>query len=98
MDPKDNIYRMLRCGWYNPVSDSWTCWEAKGFKWVPFVIYLDTGANKDAIVIDNVDRLLDLLRKHIVYCTPDVALRYSNIRCDKIVDKIPDNVLTLALP
>jgi hypothetical protein len=99
MDPKDNIYRMLRCGWYNPLSDAWTCWPVNGYKWVPMVIYITSSNTKDAIVINNndLDRLLDLLKKHIVYCTPDIPTRY-NITCDKIVDKAPDDVFVIALP
>jgi hypothetical protein len=103
MDPTDitnNILRMLQCSWYNPTY-GWTCWKDKEFRWVPKVIYLTVSTNKnaDAIVInDNIDKLLGLLTRHVIYCTPDVKMRYSNIPCDKIVDKIPDNVLTLALP
>ncbi len=101
MDPTsiiNNVLRMLKCNWYNPLSDTWTCWKDKGFKWVPMVIYI-TSNTKDAIVIDNndLDRLLDLLKKHIVYCTPDVKAKY-NIPCDKIVDRVPDDVFVIALP
>ena len=88
---------MLKYNWFNPTLDVWTCDKDKGFKWVPMVIYLTVaGANKDSIVIDVDDRLLNLLSKHVVYCTPDVKLRY-NIPCN-VVDKIPGNVLTIALP
>jgi len=100
MNPTDNILRILRilqCSWYNP-TQGWTCWKDKEFRWVPKVIYLTVNKNADAIVInDNIDKLLGLLSRHVIYCTPDVSLKY-NIRCDKVVDKVPDNVLTLALP
>ena len=95
MDPTV-IYRMLKCNWYNPLSDTWTCWSDRGFKWVPMVIYITSSNTKDAIVIDDVDKLLDLLKRHVVYCTPDVKARY-NIPCN-VVDKIPDDAFTLALP
>jgi hypothetical protein len=97
MDPTV-IYRMLKCNWFNPTLDVWACDKDKGFKWVPMVIYITTkDANKDAIVIDDVDKLLGLLSHHVIYCTPDASTRYGNI-CNKIVDKVPDDVFTIALP
>jgi hypothetical protein len=98
MDPTV-IYRMLRCGWYNPLSDTWTCWPVNGYKWVPMVIYITSSNTKDAYIINinDLDRLLDLLKRHIAYCTPDVKAKY-NIPCDKVVDRIPDDVFIIALP
>ena len=65
---------------------------------MPMVIYI-TSNTKDAYVINNndLDRLLGLLKRHIVYCTPDIPTRYGNI-CNKIVDKAPDDVFAIALP
>ena len=66
---------------------------------MPMVIYITTNdVNKNAIVIDDVDKLLGLLSRHVIYCTPDASLKYNNIRCDKIVDKVPDDVFVIALP
>jgi hypothetical protein len=97
-DIRDKIIELLRYSWYSAVNDAWTYPYVKGYKWVPKVIFLTTMPNKDAIVIDEVDdRLLDALKRHIVYCTPDVPMRYS-ITCDKIVDKIPGDVFVIALP
>jgi hypothetical protein len=100
-DIRDKILELLRYSWYNPVSDAWTHPPPpEGYKWVPKVIYLTTlMANKDAIVINDINDvniILGLLSKHIVYCTPDVKAKY-NIPCN-VVDKIPDDVFVIALP
>jgi len=105
MAPKDNkiidkIIELLRYSWYSVENDAWSHPQYKGYKWVPKVIYLTTLANKDAIVISDINYvniILDLLTNHVVYCTPDALTRYGNI-CNKVVDKIPDDVFTIALP